>query len=330
MYYVSVSIFVQILFVLSISWTIIGCNEDPLKDDYKRAQRLFEKEYYLEAATKFREIADQDPGSIWAPKGLFQSGTINYLYLGRYDKAIDDFANLIYYYPEDKMAFEAQVNIIEIYMNKMDDYKQAIVELRGLIETYPEHRDMDQYHYMLARCYYDMRDFDQTRLEYLILLDSYPKTELRPQIYYDIANTYFVEGTGKLDKAIEYYQKVIDEFPDSPLVTEAAFYIAASLEEKGNLKEALTIYYDLLDTYSNPKVVKRRIEGIEETLEKMVAPASEEAYEGLITPKEEKGEKGEDMGDEEESEGEKGPEEEGVESEEIEESEDGRMEVIIE
>ena len=116
-------------------------------------------------------------------------------------------------------------------MDKLEDYPQAIIEIRKLLENYPSKDGMDQYRYMLAQCFYSMRDFDQTRLEYLILLDSYPDTELRPQAYYYIANTYFIEGSGKLDKAIEYYRKVLDEYPENRMVNECNFYIAASLEE---------------------------------------------------------------------------------------------------
>jgi hypothetical protein len=159
---------------------------------------------------------------------------------------------------------------------------------------------MDKYQYMLAQCFYNMRDFDQTRLEYLILLDSYPNSELRPQVYYDIANTYFIEGSGKLDKAIEYYQRVIDEYPDSDLIGECNFYIAASLEEKGELYEALNIYEELLGVYQNPRVVELRIEAVKDMLEKMGAPAPEETYGGPGVTKEKDEDKEADEGTSEE------------------------------
>ena len=166
-------------------------------------------------------------------------------------------------------------------MNKMNNYGQAIVELRKLIENYPGHDDIDQYQYKLARCYYFMRDFDQARLEYLILLDTYHRTKLKPEIYFDIANTYYVEGGGKVDKAIEYYTKLIDEYPDSPLVMEAMFYSAAALEEKGDLDEALKAYEELLPIYPNPSMVALRIEGIKNIIQKKASPAPMDNSMGL-------------------------------------------------
>ena len=225
--------------LIILSFLLIECGKDPIKADFERVEDLYKKEKYKAAAEKFRDLATLNPQSEWAPKALYRSGTIYYLYLKDYDEAVEDFAYLIYYYPKNKLSFDAQVDIVEIYMNKLKDYPQARVEIQRLLEHYPNKDGMDQYQYMLAQCFYNMRDFDQTRLEYLILLDSYPNSDLRPQVYYDIANTYFIEGSGKLDKAIEYYQKVIDEYPESDLINECNFYIAASLEEKGELYEAL-------------------------------------------------------------------------------------------
>jgi len=272
-----------ILLFLCVVWALaaLSCTQDPVEGQFRRGEALFEKGDFRSAVDVFRKLATYNPDSSWAPEALYQSGLIHYLYLKEYGEAVDDFAHLIYYYPRNKNAFDAQVKIVEIYVNKFDDHMQAIIELRKLIEKYPNHDGMDEYQYMLAECYYQLRDFDQVRLEYLILLDSYPNSELVPEVYYNIANTYFIEGGGKLEKAIEYYQRVIDEFPKSEFVHDSRFYIAAATEEAGDLEEAKRLYEELLLTYPNPRVVELRIEGIEEIQEKMAAPAPEKAYRGF-------------------------------------------------
>ena len=272
-----------LLFVLLFAcmMTILSCSQDPVEGQYHRGEALFEKGEFSSAVEVFRKIATYTPDSSWAPEALYQSGLINYLYLKNYEEAVDDFAHLVYYYPKNKNAFDAQAKIVEIYVNKFDDPMQAIVELRKLIEKYPNHDGMDQYQYMLAQCFYKLRDFDQVRLEYLILIDSFPGSDLVPEVYYNIANTYFIEGGGKLEKAIEYYQRVIDEYPESEFVHDSRFYIAAATEEVGDLDEAKRLYEELLPTYPNPRVVELRIEGIKEIQEKMAAPAPEKAYRGF-------------------------------------------------
>ena len=281
---------------------LLGCSKDPAAEDFTRAEKLYEKGRYLDAAEGskgFRSIASEYPDSNLAPKALYRSGTIYKLYLKDYDNAIEDFAYLIYYYPKHDLAFDAQANIIDIYMDRLTNYGQAIIELRKIIEKYPKRKDIDKYQYKLARCFYFKRDFDQTRLEYLILLDSYPNTELKPDIYYNIANTYFVEGSGKIDKAVEYYQRLIDEYPDSPLVLEARFCIAASYEEKGDLKEALKGYEELIGVYENENVLQMRIKGVKELMKKIDAPATEEAFKGFSVIKKKGEEKDDDEEDEE-------------------------------
>jgi tetratricopeptide (TPR) repeat protein len=184
-------------------------------------------------------------------------------------------------------------------MDRLQNYEQAIIEIRKLIEKYTNHKGVDQFQYKLAQCFAYRRDFDQARLEYLILLDSYPNTKLKPDIYYNIANTYFIEGSGKIDKAVEYYQRLLTEYPDSPLVLEAKFYIAASFEEKGDLEEALKRYEELMGVYENENVLKMRIKGVKELMKKIEAPASEEAYRGFSSTK---GKSKDEDGDEDEDE----------------------------
>jgi len=274
-----------------------SCSKDPAAEDFARAERMYEKGRYRDAAKGsrgFRSIAMKYPESSLAPKALYRSGTIYSLYLKDYDNAIEDFACLIYYYPKHELAFDAQVDIIEIYMDRLENYEQAIIEIRKLIEKYPNHKDIDKYQYKLAQCFAYKRDFDQARLEYLILLDSYPNTKLKPEIYYNIANTYFIEGSGKIDKAVEYYQRLLDEYPKSPLVLEAKFYIAASFEERGDLNEALKRYEELMGVYENENVLKMRIKGVKELMKKIDAPASEDAYRGFSSVKRKKGEDDED------------------------------------
>lgn len=289
-----------LLLALIVFMGLFGCSKDPAAEDFARAERLYENGEYRKAAKGskgFRSIAMKYPESSMAPKALYRSGTIYSLYIKDYDNAIEDFACLIYYYPKHELAFDAQADIVEIYMDRLQNYEQAIIEIRKLIEKYPNRKGIDMFQYKLAQCFAYRRDFDQARLEYLILLDSYPNTKLKPDIYYNIANTYFIEGSGKIDKAVEYYQKLLDEYPKSPLVLEAKFYIAASYEEKGELEEALKRYEELMGVYENENVLKMRINGVKELMKKIEAPASEEAYRGFSSIKSK--EKDED-GDEDE------------------------------
>jgi len=286
-----------LVFFLAWALLIVSCAQDPMESQYRRGEALFEKGEFSSAVEVFRKIAVYNPDSSWAPEALYQSGLINYLYLKEYEEAVDDFAHLIYYYPKNKNAFDAQTKIVEIYINKFEDPMQAIIELRKLIEKYPNRDGMDEYQYMLARCYFELRDFDQVRLEYLILLDSYPNSELVPKVYYDIANTYFIEGGAKLEKAIEYYQRVIEEFPESEFVHDCRFFIAAATEEAGDLEEAKRLYEELLPTYPTPRLVELRIEGIEDIQERMASPAPERAYRGFTELPESRGDDEADEGE---------------------------------
>ncbi|MEJ2068444.1 MAG: hypothetical protein P8Y09_11000, partial [Deltaproteobacteria bacterium] len=119
---VVITILVAFLFTFTL---FFGCAEDPAAEDFARAEKLYEKGHYRDAAEGgrgFRSIATEYPESSLAPKALYRSGTIYSLYLKEYDKAIEDFAYLIYYYPKHELAFDSQVEIAKIYMNRLGNY----------------------------------------------------------------------------------------------------------------------------------------------------------------------------------------------------------------
>jgi len=62
---------------------------------------------------------------------------------------------------------------------------------------------------------------------------------------------------------------------------EALYYIAAALDEQGDLDEALMAYEELLPIYPNPCMVALRIDGIKGIIQKKAAPAPSENNMGL-------------------------------------------------
>jgi TolA-binding protein len=76
-------------------------------------------------------------------------------------------------------------------------------------------------------------------------------------VRFRIAVTYAVEG--EAENAMAAFREVAARWPQSPFAAEALFGLAAALEERERLREALTILEELQGRYPNQQVLGQRI-----------------------------------------------------------------------
>ena len=78
---------------------------------------------------------------------------------------------------------------------------------------------------------------------------SYPSA----QEQFEYAHT--LESKGDFKRAMDAYQKVVDNFPSSPVAAEAQFRVAEMLEKTRSYYAAFNAYQAVLDNYSSyPKI----------------------------------------------------------------------------
>ncbi|MBI5286889.1 MAG: tetratricopeptide repeat protein, partial [Deltaproteobacteria bacterium] len=115
--------------------------------------------------------------------------------------------------------------------------------------------------YEMAMSYMRLNDIKQARIELQELIMLSPYSAIAPQVYYQIASLYSLEGN--LQEAIRNYDKVMSLYPGSPYSKEAMFEKASILEGAGNLRDALTLYKKLEGVYPNQEALRIRLEGIQ-------------------------------------------------------------------
>jgi TolA-binding protein len=69
---------------------------------------------------------------------------------------------------------------------------------------------------------------------------------------------------GRYDDAEEYFQRVVDDHPESPLAEVAMFYLGRCYKQKGDYQKAISIYRRLLRKYRRSFWVDTAKEEIEE------------------------------------------------------------------
>jgi len=249
-----------------ILFTVLAAGCSPRGDEkaFHQAEDALGRGEYLEAAALYRSFITNYPDSPLAPEGQYKISYIYSRHVRDLKKAMDAYSMLFYLYPESPQAVTAREDRAELFSSRKE-YRKAIADYAWLLENGPPEKN-DLYRYNIAMEYIKMNDFRQARIELEELLKNIPSTPLAPQVYYQIATTHYLEGN--LEEAVKGYDTVISKFPDNPICIEARLGKATALEEAGSLTEALALLEELKDEYSNTDVVKIRIKSTRERLKK--------------------------------------------------------------
>jgi TolA-binding protein len=124
----------------------------------------------------------------------------------------------------------------------------------------------DLIQYELADCYFRLNNFEQSRIELETFLLKYPNSPLVPEARYRIAASFALEDD--FSKAEETFRALIKDFPESPLSLEARFEIGTLLARQEKLEKALKIFRDLEGKYPRVDVLNQKIERIETRIRK--------------------------------------------------------------
>lgn len=254
----------SLFFVLIV--LMFSCARDEARSLFEKGEGLRASGSYVEAIETYRRLVLHHEKSELAPEALYRIGEVNYLFLQEFDNAASAFNRLITSYPVSVRCREAQRSLADIYMHKLGNRKQGIVEYQKAIIYYGNSVEAEGFQHEIASAYFELKNFQQQRLELRHILTIFPNTKRKGDIYFQIANSYYVEG--RLDDAIKIFRGILKDFPDSPLAVESTFQLAICLEEQEKLNEAISLLEDIDGIYPNPTIVERRIKRIKKRLRK--------------------------------------------------------------
>jgi len=172
------------------------------------------------------------------------------------------------------------------------DYLDAQTQLRIIILNAPGSAVVDRAQFLLAECHYKMKEYLLAAAEYEKLVRLYPRSELLDEAQFKVGLSYFeLSPKSDLDQkytlmAINEFQKFLEDFPDSPLVSEVApkldaareklakkEYNTATLYRRMAYYESAVISYDaVLSTYYDTRFAEPSLYYKAECLLKMQKP----------------------------------------------------------
>lgn len=128
-------------------------------------------------------------------------------------------------YPNSPAVDEASYSLVNAYLD-LDDFKTVISRTEELIKLFPQSKWLDRFRYMQALAYFNLGEFDKAltlaiQVSESTFVDGQGVTRPSPNksLALYIAGQIF-HAQSKIEKAIEYYNKVKSQFSDASEAVE--------------------------------------------------------------------------------------------------------------
>ncbi|MDD5424027.1 MAG: outer membrane protein assembly factor BamD [Candidatus Omnitrophica bacterium] len=147
-----------------------------------------------------------------------------------YKKAAEEFQKLVRYYPQAELAAEAEYYAGKSY-ECIDEYEQAFNAYQKAIETYPFSKRLDE----------------MMELQYEIGNKFYLGEKVR---------LWGIPTFPSVFKAIEMYQKVIDNAPYGKFADQALYKMGECYKKAGDFQQARLTFQKLVDEHPESKLAE--------------------------------------------------------------------------
>jgi tetratricopeptide (TPR) repeat protein len=236
-----------------------SCNfTSGLHQDILKAQEYIEDQEFQLAAEIYNSILRKKPSRIIQLKVNYQLGVIYSLYLQEPNKAIYHFNQTIKFTDDPRWHIKSLEKMIEISLDQKRDYKEALTYLEKLIDFKPQIQNQEEYRFKRAECLYHIRELDKANQYFKNFLGK--NNQYAVKAYYYLGLISFLER--RWGDAIETWHEYIKRETKKSKNIEVKFLLANAYEMDEKLKEAYNIYYSLLGSYPNKKVIQSRLNSL--------------------------------------------------------------------
>ncbi len=204
-------------------------------------QKLMAQKDYDGALSEFQRVLSLHPSRPLEEEALFNMGLV-YAHFGNskrdYGKSLTLFLRILNDYPESRLAEEAKVWVGVLQANletakNFEKLKKSMKERREKIERFSEEsgQRLVRSHKLLAQGNYEGAVGEGQRV-----LASTDLKSSKDEALFNLGLTYAHSGNPQRDiqKSLEYFKKLIKNYPKSPFVEQAKIWVGI-LEENEEL-----------------------------------------------------------------------------------------------
>ena len=237
---------------------------------FNRSVKLKDLQQYDKAREGFAMVmAEAGPVSNLRSEAAYYIAICYYLEKD-YSAALDAFNTLVEWFPTGLRCQEGQyhIGLCYFWLNKE---QQGIDQMRLVVDNYPgtlwteyakgrlrEHHAEDGKDITDFRIHptekmgygidlFNRNNFSEARTIFEEISEQYPSHKDAPQALACLALIYYKQTD--YPKTIQYYKRLIQRYPQDPLVAEGFYHIGRSQEILGHPDKAKAAYQTLLDKY---------------------------------------------------------------------------------
>jgi outer membrane protein assembly factor BamD len=236
------------LFVIFLLLFVCSCSSKPAavkpetfeaEKAFEKANELLEKKDYEAARTAFLEIKNRDTSRKFAPLAQLKIAD-SYVKEGEPELAIVEFRKFLEAYPDHKYAVYAQYQIASVYFDQIEGPERgysgaakALEEFEKLKKMYPRNPYREiidikiqkckdiiaSYEFLVGEFYYKKGSFNAAVNRFTEVLKNYPDYQKKAEVLFYIGMSY--KNLGQKDKALEYFNKLVEEYPNNKFSADA-------------------------------------------------------------------------------------------------------------
>lgn len=247
--------------LLFIAFFLVGCHSQLDLETYEASQKAFEKEDYKTGTELAENLVKSYPESPYALKIAQQGKSIAQMKLKEPRKVVFFLKFIILKSQGQKELRESQEELASTYLDQLQDYPNAILELNRLLSVQTE---IEQHHLrlMLAKAYYYSGNFKQSELEIEDLLKKNPATELKFEA--ELLKASVLVTKKKTEEAIALYSDLMQRYQEPSQKQDLSLSLALAYEEKGDYTRATETLEKIKSTYPDPHFIELKIERLEQ------------------------------------------------------------------
>ncbi len=267
-----------------------SCGGSTVKTDYILAEKLWEEGSYQPAARQFERIFLKDQKGKLGQQALYRAAMTQYLFLKEYSEALRLFTKYLEVAPTGPAARDAQLQIGEIYFNKITQYENAISHYRKWLKDNPAAPENPEFLYRIGRAQFFLWQFEDSIRTFESILAQSSAHPVASEAAYQIGmahlslaaqsslsarpgddeetDTESIDSSERHRLAVKTFESVEKQYPGSKAAQQAALGIVTSLEERGLWEDALKKLGEMGGKYPIPQILKIRTHRIQERLSK--------------------------------------------------------------
>lgn len=211
----------------------------------RKGDALFSSKAYDQAISAYQDVLRKEAASNQLAEATYQIGQ-SYYKMQNFDLARD------YFLQVKRNFHNSQFSPLALYAGsraafRQDQFHLAIQDLQALLNTFPNSNLQEKAIYALGDCYYNLKDYDKAAHYYRTIIDQYPQSDLLDDAVTGLQ--WALVQQNKSNQALSVIDTLVNKLSDKNKAADILANKADFYANSQNYENAIQQYQTLLDDY---------------------------------------------------------------------------------